>query len=196
MLTNTLSDDYDNEQTAAEAWDVPGVDIFHGSSQRRLLRTLLQSLATLDDSIDDVYADRFVMSASGTALDLLSGEVNLQRQTGESDDRLRRRILARYKQRQSSGTYDDLAAVSKILVDTNDVQIEAAEETGGGTARVIYNEADLNASPFTSTEVTEILEESLIATDTLDVGTTGRFVFSSDGNDTGKGFGQGTWAPP
>ena len=146
----------------------------------------------LVETVNELYDDRFVESATGRELEKLASEVGLDRQTGESDDRLRFRTQIAKAITRSSGNIYELATLFRILFgeDATNITLTPAENQ----PVVIMNVPDLivDQIPVSVSVLEDLLSQALPSSDNLEIITGDTFAF--DGQTTGGGFNEGTWA--
>jgi hypothetical protein len=155
----------------------------------KLLRVLLTSLDRIDLDIDELFDERFVATATGRELERLGANVGIDRKTNEDDDTYRLRVRAGYAAANSAGTYEDIARVATLLLDTDPeaIELERAENTADPATAVIKVTNDvLDASPFTTSEITNILGDAVVGGHRIEIQTTDGFTWgdSSLGWDT------------
>jgi hypothetical protein len=76
----------------------------------------------------EVLAEQYLDFARGQQLEQIGEEVDIQRWNEESDESLRRRIRARFRQIISAGTIDEIRESVAELLDTDSENVEMVEE--------------------------------------------------------------------
>jgi hypothetical protein len=185
---------HDNIEDIQQAFDYPtpvGVD----DDMTALLGVLASENRRLDLDIESLYDNRFIESATGRELEKLAFEVGVRRKTGESDEKLRKRVCGAYCAQASNGTFDEVADIVMRLVDADPIQviINTPPDVSPGTVQIGIDGASIDESPLTIDEIKEILEQSTTAGRPIDIYITGTFAFDGD-NAALEGFNEGTWS--
>lgn len=186
--------DNNNLADAADEWAIPSIEMEPETDQYRLLAGLIAILDDLDTHITELYDQRFIDTASGAQLEMLADAVGLSREIGEDDDTLRQRTKVRYLTRSSTGTFDDVAKVAEAVFASSNFSIDTAEDMGGGNIRIVVSTDVLDNTIYSQPEAADAISDALPPTHDASIGSEDTFVFSSDGNVTGAGFGEGIWA--
>lgn len=184
----------DNVDDVVDAWDLP-VPPTAGNNIHDLLSVLVSELQRTDTDIEGIYGDRFLDTATGKELGKIGDPVDATRQTGESDDHFRQRIQSIYGARSSDATYDAFAQITLSVLDAgpSDVSLDVPPQPLDATVTVQADSQTISNSPFTESEITDLLQESVTAGHDVVIEKTGTFAF--DGDDGAlEGFDQGTWS--
>jgi hypothetical protein len=179
-----------NLRTAENKWDSPLV-FGPDSNTRSLVRALLSEADRIDSDLESIYAAQHINSSSGQDLDKWGRLVNVQRQTGEADDKYRARIKAEFRQGTMGTTFNQFAEYCATVLST-DVQnlsftfneAEAATVTLSADGS-IYSNVNL-----TNQDVQSIIEDGVPAGHEVNVIEEGTFRLIEDGdtNDPSKGL--------
>jgi len=107
-----------NVPVATANWE-SAATIADGSTNNTLIQSLLaQTADSLDQDLEDTWANHHINTAQGAALDRIGAFVNVARQFNESDDRYRTRIKAEFRAGNINPTIDNflefIAAVSGV----------------------------------------------------------------------------------
>lgn len=163
------------------------------------LLTLLDVVSSENDRIDDVlqdlYDQRFLTDATGQELEKIAFEVGVRRESGETDEELRRRVFSEYAAQSSDASYDSFATAALNILDTNrdNVDIETPPRSTEKTVTLFVESSVLDDSPLTNDQITSFLEGSNSAGAAVTLSVMGDFAF--DGDDTSlKGWNDGTWS--
>ena len=99
-----------------EAWDNRGIAFHTSSNTYKLLSAIASEHERVRDTYNILDTINKIGTAEGRALDKLGFAVNLPRQTGEGDDRYRKRIILRYRLNSIEGTMDEIAQFTAAMV--------------------------------------------------------------------------------
>lgn len=157
--------------------------------------TLAQTLDDFDGRASDVRNNIFLDTASGDALDARGVVVQTPRESGETDDRYRKRLQAAYSAHMSETTIEEFSNIAKLLLDASANEISVS---GAADRPVVIVRAALsvvNDAPFTNQEIVNLLEQSIASAHAIELEESGTFVF--DGANytppSNTGFGNGTF---
>lgn len=164
------------------------------------INTLLEVLASendrIDDDIHDLYDNRFLTSATDEELNKMAFEVGVRRQTGETDEELRRRVFSEFAAQASDATYNTFASTVLEVVDAEPENVDIQtppQSTIDKTVTVFVESAILDESPLTTGQIEDFLEKSNSAGAAVNLSSMGTFAF--DGDDTSlEGWNEGTWS--
>lgn len=164
LVTNEHRVDVSEAQQTFE--DVqPAVTVKDDEPLTTLLEVAVNQFQRLDLEIDELYDQRFVDTATSEELERLGANVGIDRKTGEGDDKYRKRVRAGYAAATSRGTYEDIARVALLVLDAapTEVTIDRARDTADpGTALVLADSSVVDSSPFTISEMEEILGDAAV----------------------------------
>jgi uncharacterized protein YciU (UPF0263 family) len=192
-----MTEEYDiltdgrNISEAASEWE-SSIDFSKNSNTYGLVRALLAETERIDDDIEDIYEQQHINSATGEELEQFGALVNVDRQTGESDDRYRARIKASFRASTMGTTYDQFAEFCSTVLNTDIQNINFRtnyEARPGiinvGTAPSVYDDLDL-----TNEEVRDVLGSGVPAGHEVRVLEGGTFRLKEDGqvDDPDKGL--------
>lgn len=164
---------------------------FRGNYGSDLLKILLETTDDIDTSIDNIYDQLLIETATDEHLEKVGLRYDVKRKTGESDDRLRKRINTRQLIGQSRGTYQDIARVVRALFEVNLKEINlipSSETADDGTAIIQIPKKEFNNFPFTQSELEDLLSDASIGGHRIVVQEKDVFRF----DDPNNGFGS-TW---
>lgn len=176
----------------------PAYNVEEGEPLHDLLQTIIKELQRIDLDIDQLYDQRFLSTATGEELERLGDIVDIDRKTGEGDNKLRQRIRGGFAVAVSKGTYDDIARVGHLVLDADpsDINIVTAEEvydkTGDpATVLIESDQSVIDSSALSSTEMETILTDAVVGGHRITIQP--RDVFTWDVS----GLGWGTiWGDP
>ena len=184
---------HENTSDAIEAFDYPkpldaDPDIY------KLMDVLASENKRLDLDIEHLYDQRFIDSASGSELEKIGFEVGVKRRNDETDEHLRRRIIAAYASQTSDTTYESVAAaiVNIIGADPTDVSLTTPPESGDKNIEVAVSLSAIEDSPLSDEEILDIIEATISADASVSLLLKGTFGFTGD--EQNEGFNEGTWS--
>jgi hypothetical protein len=187
----SASDIEGNLNELYDAWPIAGHNPEISDNLDDLLQTLATQLYYIDTDISETREAGFLTKATGEDLEKLARPFGVERERGESDDRLRRRAVARSIALASNGTYDDVVAAVETLLQTKNFELAPAESVDGGAIELTLPSAVIDDVPFTQAEIQAEIDQTIPATATVSVVTDDTFVFA--GTDSGAGWDEGRW---
>ena len=146
----------------------------------------------LVETVNELYDDRFVESATGRELEKLASEVGLDRQTGESDDRLRFRTQIAKAVTQSNDDIESFAELLNQLFGDDVTNISLSSTADAPIVNMSLPQFMVDDVPVTQSKLEDLLTQALPSGDSLTVITDDTFAF--DGDTSGAGFNEGAWA--
>jgi hypothetical protein len=154
-----------------------------------LLVALETQLDRLDVQLDELQEQRFIETATTYELEKLAAEVGTQRETGESDERLRFRTAIAKAVTRSDGTIDDIAAVLYVIFgdDVQNINIEASSSEP--VVQLYMPSTLVEDVPLTLSELEHELENITPVGDGLQIVTDDTFRFG-ESDDQGLGRGE------
>lgn len=172
-----------------------GVRFEPGTEAARLTDTLAQVYYRMDADINKIRQSRSVNTAKGRELDAKAREINVTRPEGESDEAFRTRAIAGRTRARSTTTWDDFAEICMAVLDTTKskvtMEVDYTDELG---SVIVYANSDvIEASPFTTTQIVEFLEEGLTMSRRVVLRRRDGFQFDSDSAALGLGWSEGLW---
>jgi len=192
-----MTESYDrieNERNISEAeqqWD-SAIDFSPRSNTYRLFDTLLSSNKRIDSDLEEIYEQTHINSATGDELDQFGELVDVDRKSGESDDKYRARIKGSFRASTIGTTFDQFTEFASVVLSTSIDNLNFATQYAAdpGTVRVgaqeeVYN--NLNISPD---EAKEILGSGVPAGHEVIILEGGTFRLKEDGDtdDPSKGL--------
>ena len=170
----------------------PGLRPTDSSDGYDLVRTLSRRYTDVYDTVDELYEQRLVESASGSHLDRLGAKYDVERRQNEDDEALRTRIVATRKASLSDGTYSDIADVAATALDVggNRLDVRRPSETGrAGIAEVRVPDTEISDAPLTKSDVVDLLRDAAVGGHRIELIEANAFTFG----DANNGFGT-EWA--
>jgi len=178
---------HDNLTTIIEQWPTAALYPHETEAIYDVLVALASSLDTYDDDVQAVLNQHFLDTATGRELDKLAAEVGVQRQTGESDERLRFRAIIQKVSTRSRGTFEDIAQTMVALFGAEDANtIELVATSTGPILEVRMPRSLLNDTPLTRAEFEDALSDVVPAGDSVEVLTDDLLILGESG-DQGLG---------
>ena len=187
--------EHDAINRLTEAWDNDAVYIQQDDPLYHLLEALAVSFADFDKSIEELFLNLFIDTASGEALDRHGEIVDVRRYSGEEDDEYRPRVKAGYAAALSDTTFDMFARVvlNVLLSSPSDTTLEIEDDEPVVIIRT--QQEYIEDSPHDREGMMDLLRDALPAGDDVVIESYGTFEFASDDYDPpdGTGFGEGTF---
>lgn len=186
VTSDNTVDVTDARQTFEEVQ--PAARIRSGNPVHNLLDVYVQRLTDIDTTVEDLYDQKYIDTATGEELERLGRNVGVERKTGENDAKLRLRVKAGYETATSDGTYEDIAQTALIVLDADpsQVDIDTARDTADyATALVRANSSVISASPFTTAEIESLLSDAAVGGHRIILQATDVFTW----DDANRGWG-------
>lgn len=179
----------DNTDELISEWDLTVVYPFEDTNLYGLLSGLAAAYDDIDDAVQDLLEQRHVETATGRSLELLGDLADVSRQSGESDDKYRKRIIASFRAGLSGTTFEDLLSFLEFILEIDDETIEISQDTGARVSVNLPSNA-VTQSPLTSSEITQLSEDVVPAGHTISLVQSGTFEVKADGttDDPDKGL--------
>lgn len=153
------------------------------------LLTIEQALNRLDARIDEVSQESRIDTATDERLNALVGEINLTRETGESNERLQFRGTANKVVGRSQGTVRDFETVLALIFGEDVVSgFDISSPSSEPVVQLTVPTSAINDIPLTQSELEGILEDAIPHADTLRLLTDDTFIF---GESDKQGLGNG-----
>ena len=149
----------------------------------------------LDLDIEHLYDQRFLETATGNELRKLAEEVGLKRRDGESDEHLRKRIIAEYVALRSDTTYDQFATAVMNITGAGSSQFSIAtppNTVNNKVVEVLLQQTVAENSVLTQDEIADYLNRAVSADARVELTLKGTFGFEGDADN--DGFNEGTWS--
>lgn len=180
-----------NIKEARDEWE-SAIDFSQASNTYKLVRALLSEANRSDENLESIYEQHHINSATGNELDQLGNLVDVDRLSGESDDKYRARIKATFRASTIGTTYNEFAEFCASVLNTDVRNLLFTTNFNKNPASVaisarpqIYNSVNL-----TNQEVKDLLEKGVSAGHEVRVfeGGTFRLKSDGDGDDPDKGL--------
>jgi hypothetical protein len=179
----------DNTEDLISEWDLTVIYPFEDTNLYGLLSGLAAAYDDIDEAVQDLLEQRHVETATGRSLELLGDLADVSRQSGESDDKYRKRIVASFRAGLSGATFEDLLSFLEFILEIDGETIEISQDTGARASVNLPSNA-VTQSPLTSSEITQLSEDVVPAGHTISLVQSGTFEVKADGtaNDPDKGL--------
>mgnify|MGYP006269109901 CR=1 FL=1 len=181
-----------NVKTVQDEWPSPAVDISNGTNTYKLMRALTSVMDEEDKNLNEVKRAHHIDTAVDEELEQFGDLVQLDRKSGENDEKYRARLKVQYRVGNIGTTFDEFSQFSSVLLDTNITNIEFNFNFGASpaTAIVATDPAVYDSVALTRTEVEEFLGEAVPAGHSVTVLERGTFRLKADGDidDPDKGL--------
>lgn len=193
MTLTSGTDEIDVDEAVDILTDIqPAIDP-NDPEVRRMLSLFTRQMDRLAVDINEIFAERFIDSATGAQLDFLGHNVGVKRPTGEGDDKFRKRVQAGYIVASSTGTFGDIAQAAAALLDTDpaNISIKRAKDTADpATAVVLVTKEVLNNSPFTNSEIGDLLGRAAVGGHRVVILQSGAFTWDDSNLGWGTEWGE------
>lgn len=176
---------FSNEQfvTVRNAWDSGGISLHDDSNAEKLITPLTTPLAFVSDDIQEINAAHHIHTAVGKELDHMAALVDIDRQSGESDDRFRMRIIAAFAAGITGTTHEDVLEFITTILQTSSERVNIDWlPSVPGTANVSVFEDDIQNAAITVDDLEQFATDAVPAGHKIIVELRGSFIF--DGTDT------------
>jgi len=171
----------------------PSVVLDGGGEGEDFLRVLKRQHERLTNDIEQLYDQLLIETATGEFLERLGLKYNVERQTGESNEKLRKRMYARRDVANSRGTYKGIAQLAMTLFDADphEVSVLRPSDTNEmGTAEIQVPQQRFDNAPFTKSEIGDLLSDAAIGGHRIRVAEANVFRFGDPDNGFGTEWGQ------
>lgn len=178
---DTIEDDR-NVPKAEREWD-SAISVAPGSNMRKLLESLLTDADRVDSDLEDIYNAQHINSASDADLEKWGRLVDVNRKTGEDDDKYRARIKAEFRQGTIEPTFDAFAEFCAAVLNTDIENLEFLLNLSGDPATVDIgiDTQVIENSALTATEIQELYGGGVPAGHEVQIFAGGTFRLKSDG---------------
>lgn len=182
-MSNHEFSDRRNISEAGNAWE-SGIAFGPGTNTYRLMDSLLTEMNRIDDSLEDIYEQHHIDSATGRDLSKIGDLVNVPRETGEGDERYRARIKAIFRAATIGTNYDEFVEFVASVLDTDIDNIEFLTSYGARPATVdVSAESEVYDSVnLTPTDLRELLGGGVPAGHEVRIIEGGTFRLKADGD--------------
>lgn len=189
-----MTEEYDritdnrNIKEADVQWD-SAIDFAPQSNMYHLVDALLSQADRIDEDLEEIYEQHHIDSATGADLDQYGELAEIDRNTGESDDKYRARIKANIRASSIGTTYDEYLEFTASILSTSVNNIELSTNYDGDPATLtvstdssVYENIDI-----TPTEIVDILGRGVPAGHEVKALEVGTFRLKTDGeSDTAE----------
>lgn len=177
---------YHTEQMVSirNAWDSGGLSLHPESSIYALLSALAMPLGILSDDLVEIHDAQHINTARNGELGLIGDLADIERQTNETDTRLRARIIAAIRAGVTGTTHEDVLQFLASLLEVDSSRIDmdrTPEQPGVATARI--NATDLQQATLTQEDVSRLGTKVVPAGHRLEITLQGTFEVESDDYD-------------
>lgn len=171
-----------NIRQAEANWDSP-VDFSPGSNTYKLFRALLTVNDRMDVDLEEIYEQHHIESATGDDLDKFGRLVNVERQSGEGDERYRARIKALFRASTMGATFDQFTeyCASVLSTDIQNIEINTNYDPNPATVNVSADPSIYTQLNLTNQDVQELLGGGVPAGHSVQVIERGTLRLKSDG---------------
>jgi hypothetical protein len=152
-----MTDEYDrieddrNISEAVAEWD-SAIDFAPSSTMYRLVDALLAEADRTDEDLEEIYEQQHIASATGDDLDQFGRLVDVDRNSGEGDDKFRARIKAAFRASTISTTWDEYVQFAATVLNTNIENLNFRTNYGASPATLnvgaqsdVYDSLNLSA---------------------------------------------------
>lgn len=174
-----------NITEAEQQFGDKAIEFAPNSTMHRLFEALLLELDRTDENLEEIYEQQHISSATGDDLDQFGELVDVDRKTGEGDDKYRARIKTAFRASTMSATYDEFAEFCAAVLDTNVKNLEFVTNYGGdpATVRVSAPVDVYDALNITNAEVEDVLDDGVPAGHAVFPLKGGTFRLKADGDN-------------
>jgi len=174
-----------NITTAAREWD-SSIDFSPYSNTYKLVDALLSEADEVDDLLDTVYHAHEIETASGAELEQFGKLVNVQRESGEEDNRYRARIKAEFAQSRTETTFDDFIefAASVLGTDVENIEIDTPYSVNPARVRLFADPSIYENNFLTEDDIADIIGGGVPAGHEVDAREAGTFRLTDDATTT------------
>lgn len=150
-----------------------------------LIAALASEFDDFEATLKDVDIAKFVDTATGQRLDRLGEVFDVDRETGESDDRYRIRIQVALRELLSSGTVQEIRSTIAVLLDVDGSEIVIDEPYDVESARIDVGvfESELEARGISVSEFDDFVDGIAAAGVGIQMVALGTFTYVSEGED-------------
>jgi hypothetical protein len=178
-----------NINSALRNWDIPPT-IQSESNDYDLVNALVQSLDEIDNSLELIYNNQHIDTASGDDLDRIGEFVGVKRETEELDRRYRTRIKARFRAATIEPTTDTFTEFVSAILSTDVENFSILRTDFRPKVTVSAQSAIWQNNELTEQTLVELLERGVPAGHAVNIQEQGTFELKSDGqtDDPDKGL--------
>jgi hypothetical protein len=181
-----------NIKTVQEEWPSPAIDINNSTNAYKLMSALVSVLDEEDKNINQIKRAHHIDTAVDEELEQFGDLVQLDRKSGESDEKYRARLKVQYRVGNIGTAFDQFSQFASVLLDTNISNIEFSTNFGAApaTIQVSANPAIYDSVELTRTEVADFLGQGVPAGHSVTALERGTFRLKTDAqiDDAEKGL--------
>lgn len=156
----TLALGWNNVGKFNAEWDLGSIDTKEQPTAA-LIALLLSENSRLDATIDEVFKQQHIESATDSSLDLLSKEVGAERKKRENDEHLRKRVLSRSATRTFSTTGSDVSDLVGLIFDERGEDITIGVLPDKPVLEVTAPQSVVDEHILTQSEIEELLNDGV-----------------------------------
>lgn len=156
----TLALGWNNVGKFNAEWDLRSIDTKEQPTAA-LIALLLSENSRLDATIDEVFKQQHIESATDSSLDLLSKEVGAERKKRENDEHLRKRVLSRSATRTFSTTGSDVSDLVGLIFDERGEDITIGVLPDKPVLEVTAPQSVVDEHILTQSEIEELLNDGV-----------------------------------
>jgi len=163
-------------------WSNYGVSIDERSNTYALMRALTSQCDRIDKDLSVVRQARHIETAVGKEVDRLGKIVSVSRRDGETDERLKKRIVLAFYAARTTCSFDEFARFTIEILDTDfsDAEFWYDFENYHATIFVSAYPETYDRSPFTRGEIADYLAEVVPAGHRVNIQEQGTFIVKDD----------------
>jgi hypothetical protein len=153
------------------------------SNTRKLINALLSEADRIDETLQDVYDEQHIDTASGKSLEQFGKLVNTPRKQGESDTKYRTRVKAEFAQSLTGTNFDAFVefVTTVINTDINNFDILTRYKQDPASVVISANPEVYQSVELTTTEIADLLDGGVPAGHTVQVREGGTLRVKEDG---------------
>jgi hypothetical protein len=156
----TLALGWNNVGKFNAEWDLRSIDTKEQPTAA-LIALLLTENSRLDATVDEVFKQQHIESATDSSLDLLSKEVGAERKKRENDEHLRKRVLSRSATRTFSTTGSDVSDLVGLIFDERGGEITIGVLPDKPVLQVTAPQTVVDEHILTQSEIEELLNDGV-----------------------------------
>jgi hypothetical protein len=150
-----------------------------------LIAALASEFDDFEATLEDVDVAKFVDTATGQRLDRLGDVFDVDRETGESDDKYRIRIQVALRELFSSGTVQEIKSAIAVLLDVGESEVVIDEPYDVEAARIDVGvfESELEDRGISITDFDDFVDGLAAGGVGIETFALGTFMYVSEGED-------------
>lgn len=150
-----------------------------------LIAALASEFDDFEATLEDVDVAKFVDTATGQRLDRLGDIFDVDRETGENDDKYRIRIQVALRELLSSGTVQEIKSAIAVLLNVDESEIVIDEPYDVESARIDVGvfESELEDRGISVSEFDDFADGLVAAGVGIQTFALGTFMYVSEGED-------------